>query len=97
MLPEVLASCDHFNKTVSSVLLFIDYKLFIFGSSGMKISYKCKNIIMLDLISEKASLCVDTYFFVEALETCVLGTSLEGQATALFCLSEGLVIFLHFQ
>lgn len=46
MLPEVLACCDHFNKTVSTFLLFVDHKLFIFGSSGMKISCKCKNTII---------------------------------------------------
>lgn len=46
MLPEVLACCDYFKKTVSAFLHFVDHKWFIFGSSGMKISYKCKNIIV---------------------------------------------------
>lgn len=36
MLPGVLACCDHFNKAVFTFLLFVDHKLFIFVSSGMK-------------------------------------------------------------
>lgn len=39
MLPEVLTLLQSLKKTVSTFLLFTDHKLFIFGSSGMKIIF----------------------------------------------------------